>query len=342
MKDKVKLRRVLSIITVLLTIVLAFTGCESGGKEASETKDGDKKLFKIKMPTQTGFNEFDVAIALGYFEEEGIEIEYTGVLQAGTSEVQTVVSGSNDVFTGHPSNVAKAVLAGAKIKIVSPGMIDNADFVHMDYVVKKGGDIQTPEDAKKQKIKIAVSGTGSCSDLVALEWARKNGVPKENLEFVLMPEAQQQQAVTQGLVDVANLHPASYKKAHEVGEVQTLFTSWDVLKDPAAGSSIRGFSDKFIKDNPEVVKGFIRALNKVHIYINNNQEEAIKIVAKALDKKPEDLATFWYDEDPEIKDSYVQTWLDLMVTHGQLTEEQAGKIKTTDLYTNEYNTLIKK
>jgi ABC-type nitrate/sulfonate/bicarbonate transport system substrate-binding protein len=342
MKKSIKFKKYITIISLTLTVALALTGCNSKNKETTASAASEKKLFTIKMPTQTGFNETDIAIALGYFKEEGIQIEYTGVLQAGTSSVQTVIAGANDVFDGHPSVIAKAVLAGAKIKIVSPGMVDNGKFVHMDYMVKADGPIKSSADVKNRKVKVAVSGTGSSGDLIALEWARKNGVPAENLEFVLMPEAQQQQALAQGLVDIVNLHPASYKLAHTSGQFKTLFTSWEVVGSPAAGSSIRGFSEKFIKENPEVVKGYIRALYKAHQYINNNQEEAIKIVAKAIDKKPEDLATFWYDEKAEIQDSYIQAWLDLMVTHGQLTADQAKKIKATDLYSNEYNTIVKK
>ncbi|MDP4145090.1 MAG: ABC transporter substrate-binding protein [Bacillota bacterium] len=327
-------KRIISLVSLVVLVLASFTGCGASSKDTTADKGG-KKLFPIRVATQTGFNEFDVATALGYFKEEGIEIKYTGVLQAGTSEVQTVVAGSNDVFTGHPSTVAKAVLAGAKIKIVSPGMVDNANFVHMDYMVRKDGPIQSAEDLKKRKVKVAVAGTGSCSDLIALEWAKKNGIPEENLEFVLMPEAQQEQAVTQGLVDIANLHPVSYKKAHADGKLKTLFTSWEVVGSPAAGSSIRGFSDKFIKEHPDVVRGFIRALYKAHVYINSHQKESIDIVAKALDKDPSTLATFWYDENKKVQDSYVQTWLDLMKAHGQL--KSTDSIKASDIYTNEYN-----
>lgn len=326
-------KRIISLVSLLLVALIAFTGCGSKSKDTTAS-NGEKKLFPVKIATQTGFNEFDVATALGYFKEEGIEIQYTGALQPGTSEVQTVVAGANDVFTGHPSTVAKAVLAGAKIKIVSPGMVDNANFTHMDYMVKADSPLKTAEDVKNRKIKIAVAGTGSCSDLIALQWAKKNGIPAENIEFILMPEAQQEQAVTQGLVDVANLHPVSYKKAHADG-LRTLFTSWEVVGNPAAGSSIRGFSEKFIKENPEVVKGFVRALYKAHVYINSHQKESIDIVAKALDKDPSSLAVFWYDENKKVQDSYVQTWLDLMIAHGQL--KASDPIKASDIYTNDYN-----
>lgn len=327
-------RRVVSLVSLVLVASLSLTGCSSSKETASNSSDDN--LFEVKMASQTGFNEYDVATALGYFKEEGIKIKYTGVLQAGTSEIQTVVTGVNDVFQNHPSSVAKAVLAGAKIKIVSPGMVDNANFVHMDYMVKADGPIQSAADVKNKKVKVAVSGTGSCGDLIALEWAKKNGVPEENLEFVLMPEAQQEQAVQLGQVDVANLHPVSYKKAHADG-LKTLFTSWEVVGSPAAGSSIRGFSEKFINEHPDVVKGFIRALYKAHVYINSHQKESIEIVAKALDKDPSSLATFWYDENKTVQDSYVQKWLDLMIAHGQLKADDP--IKASDIYTNEYNTI---
>lgn len=324
-------------IGIALIMALGIGGCSSKSDNYVTDSSG-KKLFVLRMPTQTGFNEFDIADELGYFKAQGIQLKYTGLLNADTSEVQSVLTDNNDVFTNHPSTVVRAVLAGAKIHIVAPGMVDNKNFVHMEYIVKDGGPVSTVEDFKKvaatRKIKWAVSGTDSCPDIIALEWAKQNHITKDQINFVIMPDEQQEQAIKQGSVDIGCLHPPYGKKAKNDGGTKDLFTSYDVVNGPAGGSSIRGFSDKFIKAHPEVVKGFTKAIVEAHHWINTHQQQAINIEAKKLKMKASNMSIFWYDETNYVQKSYIQTWINMMVDDGGLKK---GQIKATDIYTNANN-----
>jgi ABC-type nitrate/sulfonate/bicarbonate transport system substrate-binding protein len=305
------------------------------------SKGKDKiKLFTIKSQTQVGFVEYFVAEDLGYFKEEGIRLEYVGVLQAGT-EIATVVSGNVDVFTGHPNTVVRAILAGAKIKIVAPGMVDNPTYPHMIYFVKKGSAVGSAKDIRqlKRKVKVAVSAINSCTDLLFYEWLTQNGLKESKAEFVIMPDKQQEQALEQGLVDVATLHPAYWKQAIENKKLAKLVSTWEITKSPGAGASIRGFSEKFLQEHPNEVRGFVRALIKAHKWINTHLQEAIEINARHLGLKPEDVTAFWYDENDYIQDSYINEWFKMMLKHGQLKK---GQIKPADVYTNDYNPYYKK
>lgn len=334
----VKLKKLIAL-SLAMVIAFSFAGCSTSKSGTYVTSSDGKKLFVVRMPTQTGFNEFDVADELGYFKEEGIQIKYTGILNANTTEVQAVLTDNDDVFTNHPSSVIRARLAGAKIKIVAPGMVDNKEFVHMDYIVKTDGNIKSVEDVKNiiktRKIKWAVSGTDTCTDIIASEWAKQNGIdPKKSINFVIMDDSQQEQAIKQGLVDIGCLHPPFIKKAQNDGGTTSLFTSFDVVKGPAGGSSIRGFSEKFIKEHPDVVAGFTKAIVKAHHWINAHQQQAINIIAKRLKMDPKNVNSFYYDECNYVQKAYIQKWIDMMVDSGSL---QSNTVNATDLYTNENN-----
>jgi len=338
------MKRLLAVGALAFVVMFAAVGCsnvvekgaESGParNQSSAREKGDRnQLFKLRIPTQTSATEFVVADKLGYYKEEGIEIEYIGILKAG-EDIAAALSGSNDVFTGHPNSVARAMLGGAKIKFVATGMVDDPENFHMGYFVRKDGPIQSPQDFLKKKVKVAVSGFNSCTDLLVLEWLSQNGIPKEQVEFTIMPDERQEQALYQGLVDLAVLHPPWILKAESNPKLKILFTSWDVVKNPALGTSIRGFSEKFIKKHPDVVTGFIRASRKARLWINANQAEAIKIFAEEMDLDPSKVSLFHFDDNDYVQESYIQAWLDLMVKHGQLRE---GQIKASDIYTNDYN-----
>ncbi|MCX7923554.1 MAG: ABC transporter substrate-binding protein [Clostridia bacterium] len=337
------MKRMLLVFLITLSLIVTGAACSSDKSTINQAGSGvngenSKELFTIRIPTQTSFNEFYIADELGYFKEEGIQTKYIGVLKAG-EDIAAALSGSSDLFTGHPNTVVKAVLGGAKIKIVSPGMVDDSKFVHMNYFVKEGGSIKSAKDFLNKKVKVAVSGLNSCTDLIVLEWLSQNNIPKEQVEFVIMPDKEQEQALKQGLVDLAVLHPPWIKKAQLDGGLVSLFTSYDVVKGPEGGSSIRGFSEKFINKHPEQVKGFVRAIIKAHKWINQNQQEAIKIIARKMEIDPEKVSCFVYDSNEYVQESYINRWLDLMIKHGQL---EKGRIKAQDIYTNEYNPYYKK
>lgn len=334
------MKKIFIAILLICAVILTIVGCSTGVDSSQKTTAGNEKkeLFKLKVPTQTSATEILVADELGYYKEEGIEIEDIGVLKSG-EDIAATLTGSNDVFTGHPNTVAKAILGGAKVKIVAAGMVDNPVNFHMGYFVKTDGPIQSAQDFLKKKVKVAVSGLNSCTDLLVLEWLSQNNIPKEQVEFTVMPDSQQEQALSQGLVDLAVLHPPFILKAKSDPKVKLLFTSWDIVKNPASGTSIRGFSEKFINEHPDVVTGFIRASAKARKWINANQEEAIKIFAKRMDVDPSKVSLFYFDDNDYIQESYIKTWLDLMIKHGQLQE---GQIKVTDIYTNDYNPYYKK
>jgi ABC-type nitrate/sulfonate/bicarbonate transport system substrate-binding protein len=299
------------------------------GPAAASGAKAPGKLFTVRMATQTGFNEVPIGVELGFFREEGIEIRYVGVLKPGT-ELISVLSGDNDMFTGHPPSLAKAILGGAKLKAVAPGMVDHPDFPHVQYLVKEGSPIKSLKDVIGKKV--AVSSRSECSDGYITWWLKRHNLPT-NVEWVVMPAEQMEQALRQGLIDMTTSHPPHAGQTMRRGGVTRIGTSYDIVQSPAGGLSIRGFSDTFIREHPEVVKGFVRALYRSRVWINANQEEAARMTARRLKMKPEDVSVFYYDEHPTIEDPYIRTWFRLAVENGLWKE---GAIKTTDIYTNAY------
>jgi ABC-type nitrate/sulfonate/bicarbonate transport system substrate-binding protein len=287
------------------------------------------KPFTIRAATPVAFSEIPIAEELGFFRDEGIEIKYIGVLKPNM-DLLSVISGDNDTFIGHPPSLAKAILAGARVKAVAPGMVDHPDFPHVQYLVKQGSPIKSLKDVIGKKV--AVSGRGECTDGYITWWLRKHNL-STNVNWVVMPAEQMEQALRQGLIDMTTSHPPYAGLTVKHGGVTRIGTSYDIVQSPAGGLSIRGFSEKFIKQNPEVVKGYVRALYRARIWINNNQVEAARMTARRLKMKPEDVSIFYYDEHKTIEDAYIAVWFRQAVDNGLFKE---GAIKTTDIYTNAY------
>lgn len=310
-------------------LILIAAGCGKSGRASTLDKDG---LFTIRVASQTGFNETQIADEQGFFKEQGIKIEYTGVLSKGVTEFQTIVQGINDAFIGgHPPNVAQARLAGIKVLAVAPGMVDNKDFPHVRYLVQDSSPIKTLSDINGKKV--AITNISACTDGYLKYYLLQHQLP-EKVNWVTLPTpGQQEQSLTQGLIDVTTSHPPYAGIAVKQGGVRQIGTSWDILQSPGAGLSVRGFSEKFIQEHPDIVRGFTAALYKSHIWINSHQKEAQEIIAKKLNLKAEDVSVFWYDEHKGIEPEYIDKWYEIAEDIGLWKK---GEIKPTDIYTNDY------
>ena len=93
---------------------------------------------------------FGVALAKGYFKEEGLDI--TGLISSaggGTTLRNMLAGGGVPYGEVNPGVVVSAVLAGADLKIVSDNVLTVAEFV---WAVKPDSPIKTAADLKGRKI----------------------------------------------------------------------------------------------------------------------------------------------------------------------------------------------
>jgi len=331
--EKRKLRTILYVLLILAMMTSA--GC-SFDKENSSGLDGsgdDKELFTIRVVTQTGFNEINVADELGFYRDEGIKIEYIGALGQNVTEFQLLEQGKIDAFTtSHPPQVAQARLAGIKARAVAPGMVDDEKYPHVRYLVQKDSPIRSLDDAVGKKV--SITRIGPCNDGYVKYYLKSRGLEANSVEFVtLNTPGQQEQALAQRLIDVTTSHPPFAGIALATGELREITNSWDIFQSPGAGLSCRGFTDDFIAEHPDVVQGFVNAMYRSRNWINSHFDEAQKIVAKHLQLEPKDLSSFLYDSNKNITPSYIEQWFEISE---EIELWKKGDIHPEEIYTNEF------
>jgi ABC-type nitrate/sulfonate/bicarbonate transport system substrate-binding protein len=300
----------------------------------SPAMGADSGLFTIKVRSQTSFNEFMVADLRGYFKEEGIDIEYVGLVQ-GLSMYQMLAQGLIDVATGHPNQVAQARLAGIKVKAVAPGMVDNLQYPHVRYIARENGPIKSLDDIVGKKV--GITDFSSCTDGYLKEYLSRKGI-KGEIEWVTLPTGgQAEQALSQGLIDLTTSHPPFGGIAIQAGGNFQAASTWDIFHSPGAGLSIRVFSDEFIAAHPDVIRGFTKAMYRARKWINENMAEAVPLVSRELGLDPATVSAekdgFWFEDSPDIKRDYIQQWFDISENLGYW---EHGDIAPEDIYTNEF------
>ncbi|MGB9979179.1 ABC transporter substrate-binding protein [Methanobacterium sp.] len=329
-----------AIVAVIIIVVAGFFAF--GGTEIFAAKQSANEVDAAVTKDCAGTPWF-VGVEKGFFNKSGIKFVDKGEIK-WSDQPAAFASGQINVYDGHPVTLINLLKAGVKFKGVAVGGAEptngQVDEYHMHYLVLANSTLHNASDIKAReasgnKVKVAVGARGDCIDLEFNAWLRKNNLTQNDITYVVLPDPQQEQALKQGQIDVASLHPPFYKKAETDGNVRILATSWDAM-GPAAGLSLLVFSDDYIAKYPGTVRDFTNAYKDAERWINNNREEAGQITAKDIGL-PYTSNVHYYSSSGAIDDKvkgYLQQWIDAMVADGDIKQ---GQYKPEDLYTTEFS-----
>lgn len=247
------------------------------------------------------------------------------------------MTGDNDVNAGHPNTVAVARAGGAKIKGVAlsdqdPPLTANPYLRHMFWYVRSDSPIKNIADINKldRKIKVGTIARNICSDFLFDKLLEKYGVPKDKIEYVLLPDIQALQSLKTGLIDIAGIHPPFYKASDKNGN-RRIATSSDAGVGLNGGTTVFYFTDKYIAKNPDVVKRFVKGIKNTQRWINTHRAETNRIVEKEIGIPIN--ANHYYSTTGNISDAWIQEWINGAVKAGAI---KPGQIKVSDIITHQF------
>ncbi len=325
-----KKSKLLTVAAVIIPVVLLI-GFGVYAKDSS----ADDTVVKASVNKDCSGTPWFVGVQKGFFEDAGTNFQDVGSI-AYPQRAAAFASGQIDVFDEHPSTLINLIKAGAPVIGVAqsgdePTDGDPSKF-HMHWLVREDSPLKTVEDIAKQDkpVKIGTLALGVCVDTENNALLRDLGIPKDKIEYVVLADPEQIQALKQGLIDIAILHPPFYTAAEDQGGVRVLATSIDAFGS-AGGTSLLFFTKDFIKNHPDTVRKFIKGYKASEKWSNENREEAADITAKeiGLDKS----TVHYFSNSGKINETQLQYWIDSLVADGVIKK---GEFKPKDLYTNEF------
>ncbi len=337
MKELLKLKPIVSAVLILF-ILMAVAGCAgSTRKQTADAVAAGKKYDEIKVPTPaepTSTVLYWVGEELGFFEEQGIKLNYVGLVPSGQL-VASVVAGKIDVGGAHVNRTIAGISAGAKIKAVVAQSETTAEIPHHTYITRKNSSVKGPQDLIGKKV--GISAYGGCNEYIPYGYMRTGGIkdPRGQFEIIIMPETMMEQALRQGDVDIAGFNrlPADLKVNPDFDYLFSDYEPWGTV----AGATPLYFTEKFIKEKPDVVKRFVTAMAKTINWQNEHKQEAAAITAKRANIDPAKVKIRYFAPDGIITEETVQIWIDLLTEFGEI---KPG-IKPGQIYTNEFNAYYK-
>lgn len=231
------------------------------------------KMF-VGIPAKTvGFLSLFIAEENGFFKAEGLEV--LNVVMRPESSVGALPSG--EVQIGHGQSAVRAAMKGAPVKALM-FLYDRPTIIFMARP-----EIKSFQDLTGKKI--ATNFPGGDVYFQTLKLMRARGLKDKDYGIVFMgPDPQRLQAMMQGLVHATflNVDYAAIAETKFKG-VKRMTTVRDLGKDLFSGL---GTSDRFLAENPEAVKKFLRATLKGILVIRDQSEEAARIAQKVIGLDP--------------------------------------------------------
>lgn len=269
------------ILLIVLTLVLVMALVSCGPKKEAEKQD--KELEKVTLlldwVPNTNHTGLYAAKELGYYAEEGLDVEILQANEGGTA--QLVAAGKAEFGISYQEEVTYARVE--QIPVVAIAAIIQHNTSGFASPAEKG--IKTPADFEGKKY----GGWGSPVEQAVLKaLMEKHGADFDRLEMVTIGAADFFTSVEKD-VDFTWIYYGWDGVAAELRGMDLNFIS---LKDEDKAldfyTPVIIASEKTLENNPDLVEKFLKATTKGYEYAVENPEEAAEFllgVSPELDRE---------------------------------------------------------
>lgn len=289
--------RKIKIAAVLLAAAMAvamFAGCSKQEQPAGSTEEEsltqeEKKAETLNVGIYNGsYLAVSVLVAreMGYFEQEGLEINWENVSGDGTAMVAT---GDLDIYTSGVNSVLTSVAAGETGVYIASGLMSEG----CDYVAQKDFKLDELKSAKDfEGLSIA-----ACASDPGLLWTKdylqKAGVEAEFVEFGSISESLS--AVQKGECEIGIICGASSYEALLSGNCKVLAQVVDFIGTfPCCRVQV---SEKLVHENSEQLVKFMRAQLRGYETYRNEPEKVGEILSEISGQDASICIAKMYDSD---------------------------------------------
>lgn len=271
-------RRVAALASaVVLTSLVA--GCAQQADEGSNT--AELTTVRVGWAPAAGMANWFVADELGYFEEEGIQIEFER-FQTPPAITSALAGGQVDVGAATAGGLIAAVTQSFPIAVLGPG------FTEAQHIsVLSDSDIQSPKDLEGRSIgMLQLGGDAHAGTLLRLE---EHGVDTSKVDFVLVALPDALGALQSGQVDAAQVVEPFLARAGD----STRYVIEDIFGSHNPESELENrvmawttVNTDFQESNPEAADAVMRALLRVSASLSEDPDLARQVIVDVMDMDP--------------------------------------------------------
>jgi NitT/TauT family transport system substrate-binding protein len=239
--------------------------------------EATKVIIGMDAPTLSDL-PLSVALKKDFYKTEGMNILQV-LFRSGPTVMQALVSGSIQFSTGFGTGT-RAAMVGAPVKGII-GFNNKPGFIL--YGRRESG-IRSIADIKGKKI--AVTGLGSTTDYAARAILKHHHFdPDKEVSIVAVGSESVFPALQRGSVDAAVLWAPGFAVAEKLGMIRIQSLA-NILELPGSGVVV---SDQLIKENPLLIKKFLRGTVKGFQYVHDpkNRDEIVSSIMRDFNLEPD-------------------------------------------------------
>jgi len=254
------------IIVAVATMLVLLSSCGN-----DQPKKAAQQL-NIGIQNSPSNSLIIIADKKGFFDTTKVKVNIKE-FSAGKLALQAMLgqAGDLDVAVSAETPVALSSLGGNKINVISE--IVNAKN-ECRVVVRKDGELNTPEKYFSKARKLATSQGGS-PEWLTYNFIKKYNLDKKKLEVIAMLPENMPVALSNGAVDAISI----FDPYARIGETELEDKGMTFYNKDITSYYVMSVKENTLKEKNEALEELIIGLQKAEEFIKGNPDEAKKIVA---------------------------------------------------------------
>ena len=277
------------LVAALLATGVLVAGCGGDDEESEPAQSGAEKPAEVTKLKVGVIPIADVAplylgVKKGFFKEQNLEVT-PQLAEGGAAITPAVVSGELQFGFSNVISLLIASSQGLPLQVVAQGVLAGTDpkEAWADLLVLKDSGINSGKDLEGKTI--AVNTLKNICEVTIKASLEKEGVDVSTLKFTEVPFPDMNAALEAGRVDGACVvEPfVSQGKAGKAKGIDPFY----INTAPDLTVATYFTTKEYAEQNPEVVNGFVAAVNKSLDYAQNNPDEVRQILLEYTEIPPE-------------------------------------------------------
>lgn len=275
MLEHVPRRRVLALLASAAVLTTTLSACSF-----EDARSGSQGLEVLKVSTigLTSDGSLVTGMEKGFFADEGIEIRTSlvknppaGLAAAQSGQVDIAYSPSISILTALSRHMPIGVVAGADgFGAEQEAAADPESFDDTALFAAPDSGIETLTDLAGKTV--SVPARKAQLEVTVVDALREADVDPASINWVVLDFTSATAALKQGQVDAAALVNPFTSKAKAEGSHFLVSPSFNFFGASAVGMWTVG--TQTYQDEPEIIDGFKRAIERSNAYSNDHPEEA--------------------------------------------------------------------
>lgn len=239
----------------------------------------DKPVRMAYLQSDIHHLAFWVALEKGYFDQENVQVEISGIFKAGPEIMSAYAARALDMayvgeapFTTAVANKSSDVQAVAQVNTEGSALV-----VRQDSQINKISQLNGKT--------IAVPGHSTVQDFLLRKALRQNGLEQGEVDIIVLKPPEMISALRSGQIHGFIAWEPYPSKAFTMEIGQNLATSHEIW--PEHPCCVLVSASKFLEENPEKVKKVLKAHIRATEFIHEHPLEAVAIGEKytGMDQK---------------------------------------------------------